>query len=199
RSQAGYFLVLAERDDPRLRGHHERAWFLRLEREHANLRAALRWLLSQDAPAERALALRLAGALGWFWFARGYHAEGRRWLEEALERVPKAAAGAELADPTAAAGDAAARTPALLHVGRILMQQGDVERARAELEEALAMARRRHDHADVAWALTHLGARAVYAREWAEAARLLRAALARSEQLGERYYGGTALYLLGAA
>ena len=28
----------------------------------------------------------MAGALLWFWFARGYLAEGRRWLEEALAR-----------------------------------------------------------------------------------------------------------------
>ena len=62
----------------------------RLEREHDNLRAALRWLLEQEEPAEREAALRLAGALGWFWRLLGYHAESARWLQEALARVPTA-------------------------------------------------------------------------------------------------------------
>jgi len=78
------------------------------------------------------------------------------------------------------------------------MQQGDFERAQAALEEALALAQQR-DPAAVAEALTHLGARAVYAGDWVEGTRLLRAALARCEGLGDAYWSGTALYLLGAA
>jgi non-specific serine/threonine protein kinase len=184
-AHAHYFLALAERADPQLRGPDQRAWFLRLEREQDNLRAALRWLLEQDAPAEREGALRLAGALAWFWWLRGYHAEGLRWLEEALRRVPEAGA--------------AVRTQSLLGVGRILMQRSDYERSQAVLEEALALAQRRQDPAAIAEALTHLGACAVYARDWAKGARLLREALARCEGLGDHYWSGTALYLLGAA
>jgi non-specific serine/threonine protein kinase len=183
-AHASYFLALAERADPQLRGHGQRAWFFRLEREHDNLRAALRWLLDQNGLVERESVLRLAGALAWFWWMRGYHAEGRRWLKEALRRAPEA--------------DVSVRTRALLGAGRILMQQGDYERARAELEEALALARRR-DPATGAEALTHQGACAVYAGDWAEGARLLREALSRSESLGDPYWSGTALYLLGAA
>ena len=33
--------------------------------------------------------MRLAGALFWFWMARGDFVEGRRWLEEALAAAPE--------------------------------------------------------------------------------------------------------------
>lgn len=180
-----YCLALAERADPHLRRRDQRTWFLRLEREQGNLRAALRWLLEQETPEEREAALRLSGALAWFWWVRGYHAEGWNWLEQALRRAPMV--------------DAVVRVRALLGAGRILMQRGDFERSRDLLEEALALAQQREDPAATAEVLTHLGAHAVYAGNWAEGARLLREALARCEDLGDSYWSGTALYLLGAA
>lgn len=78
RAHAHYFLALAESAAPALHGRDQRAWFFRLEREHDNLRAALRWLLDQagsddsDVAAEWEAGLRLAGALGYFWYLRGY-------------------------------------------------------------------------------------------------------------------------------
>ena len=88
RAHASYYLALAEQADPHLRGADQRTWFLRLEREHANLRAALGWLLDQDNRGEREAGLRLAGALGKFWLRRGYNTECRRWLERALAPAP---------------------------------------------------------------------------------------------------------------
>jgi predicted ATPase len=55
-------------------------WVQRLEEEHDNLRAALDSLQDRD-PLHY---LQLAGALGWFWLARSYFAEGARRLEDAL-------------------------------------------------------------------------------------------------------------------
>ena len=52
--------------------------------EHDNLRAALRSALAVEPEA----ALRLATSLWRFWLARGHFAEGRRWLEAALEADP---------------------------------------------------------------------------------------------------------------
>ncbi|HEV2457645.1 MAG TPA: helix-turn-helix domain-containing protein, partial [Ktedonobacterales bacterium] len=87
RAHARYFLALAERADAQLRGLDQRTWFFHLEREHDNLQAALRWLFNQDNPVELEFGLRMSGALGYFWYLRGYHAEGRRFLEEALARA----------------------------------------------------------------------------------------------------------------
>jgi predicted ATPase len=63
------------------------AWYACMEAEMANLRVALRWLLDHS---EGEQALRLAAALGYFWWLRGYHSEGWRWLEEAVKRAPEA-------------------------------------------------------------------------------------------------------------
>src|SRR5262249_54160565 len=51
----------------------------RLETEYDNLRAALEW---SRVRRESDAVLRLAAALGRFWYRRGYWREGRAWLEE---------------------------------------------------------------------------------------------------------------------
>jgi non-specific serine/threonine protein kinase len=192
RAHAHYFLSLAERANPLLRGHDQRAWFVRLEREHDNLRAALRWLLDQDDPVEREAALRLAGALDRFWLLRGYHTEGVRWLEEALHRAPAA-------DLEAAAASTTGRIQALLAAGALLTQLGDFERARAVLEEALALAKRRQNPAARAQALSGLGVRAGLAGDWASGVPLLREALTLWQDLGDPHRIGETHFLLAQA
>ena len=81
RVHAEYFLTLAEEAYPELRGPDQLEWLERLEAEHDNMRAALSWALERK---EVEVALRLGGALWWFWWMRGHNSEGRRWLEEAL-------------------------------------------------------------------------------------------------------------------
>ena len=82
-----YFSGLAEEAGPALSGPRQRAWHDLLEREHDNLRAALRAALDGGDPAT---ALRMGYGLWKFWAVRGHHAEGRRWLEEALNSTPLA-------------------------------------------------------------------------------------------------------------
>ncbi|MFF0968332.1 BTAD domain-containing putative transcriptional regulator [Streptomyces sp. NPDC003703] len=70
-AHAAYFLELAERAEPGLRGAGQLPWLERLAAEHADLDAALRHLTGRD-PAG---ALRLMALLSWFWRLRGLHGE----------------------------------------------------------------------------------------------------------------------------
>ena len=79
---ARWYLALPEG----LRGADSETRLRRLDLEPDNFRAALAWLLDNDAPA----ALRLADLLGDWWLMRGRLVEGRGWLEAALERSQEA-------------------------------------------------------------------------------------------------------------
>jgi Tfp pilus assembly protein PilF len=118
RVHAQYFITLAEVAFPELRGPHQLEWLERLEAEHDNMRAALIWALERK---EVEVALRLGGALGWFWSMRGYHSEGRRWLEAALAMEGR--------------GSPEVRAMALAGAGELAYEQGDLDRAEEAYEE----------------------------------------------------------------
>jgi predicted ATPase/class 3 adenylate cyclase len=81
RRHAEYFLELAERVDFESRTGEQAGLFAQLELENANLRAAVDWARATD---DNELLLRLATALWDFWAIRGYVAEGRSALEDAV-------------------------------------------------------------------------------------------------------------------
>jgi len=64
---------------PRRCGDPNKPWLRRLECEHANLRAALRWSLDRGQ-AETAPALAVSPP--WCWLRRGYFAKGIRFLRQ---------------------------------------------------------------------------------------------------------------------
>ncbi|HEX6608320.1 MAG TPA: AAA family ATPase, partial [Chloroflexia bacterium] len=80
-AHAQYFLRLIEQAERELLGPQHLAWMNRLEDEHDNIRAALRWALDTGAVG---VALRLAGALWLFWWTHVHYREGRQWLEAVL-------------------------------------------------------------------------------------------------------------------
>jgi predicted ATPase len=81
RRHAEFFLDVAANAEVELRGPDQRRWLRRLELEHDNLRAALRWSFSGGDPE---LGLMLAARLGQFWYLHGDLSEGRRWLDLAV-------------------------------------------------------------------------------------------------------------------
>jgi ATP/maltotriose-dependent transcriptional regulator MalT len=197
RAHAHYFLALALRADPHLRGRDQWAWYLRLEREHDNLRAALRWLLDREEPTEREAALRLVGALGWFWLLHGYHTEGGRWVDEALARAP--AAQKEVEGARVDLETAVERIRGLVVAGALLSLRGEIARARSVLEDALTLAERWQDLAGVAQIYTYLGLCSASAGDVAEATRLLHEAERRWEALGDSHGLGLTLVHLAYA
>jgi predicted ATPase/DNA-binding CsgD family transcriptional regulator len=84
-----WHLALAERARPELQGPNQKEWLDRLQADYANIRVALAWEPAYGGDPEHR-GLRLAEALGWFWYVRGYLSEGKRWLENALLSSPSA-------------------------------------------------------------------------------------------------------------
>jgi predicted ATPase/class 3 adenylate cyclase len=81
RPHAEFYCSLAERVDVSSRTGDHAALLAQLDAESANLQAALEW--ARESGDDK-LMLRLATALWGFWATRGYVAEGRLALEEAL-------------------------------------------------------------------------------------------------------------------
>lgn len=76
---------LARRADPLLRGADQGGWLWTLEREHENLRTALRRAVAAGDEHE---ALCLVLSLHWFWHLRGHRADLRTWASAASELGP---------------------------------------------------------------------------------------------------------------
>jgi tetratricopeptide (TPR) repeat protein len=152
-------------------------WLPRLEAEHDNLRAALSWALTSDGT----LAVRLAGALFWFWELRGYLSEGRAWLGRAL------AAGAG-APP-------ALRAKALLAAGDFAEFQQDFRAAEAALTEALGLWHEVGDRRGAARTLRSLGHVAVDQRDFVMATERYTESIALWRELGDEQ--GAAIVRVG--
>jgi predicted ATPase/DNA-binding SARP family transcriptional activator len=135
---AHFCLTWAEAAAPELRGGQQVARLDRLEQEHDNLRAALVWSMTPAGSAE--VGLRLAGALWWFWWVRGYWSEGRVWLERAL----------------AGGAPPSVRAVALLGASWLAREQGDVAQAVALAKESLSLYREVGDTRGTAAALHSL-------------------------------------------
>ncbi len=124
---AAYFLTLAEDAEPWLYGGPAQAgWIRRLDPEHDNLRAAIRWIDSDDRTDSEEFGLRLAGALAWFWYVRGHLREGSGYVDRMLAK--------HNGDPTPA------RLQGLLGLGLMVHRLGNEARAIAVLDEAMPLA-----------------------------------------------------------
>jgi non-specific serine/threonine protein kinase len=136
---AGFFVELAEKAE--LSGSDQAWWLTRLQSEHDNLRAALSWSLGEKWDV--GFGVRLAAALGPFWFARGYLSEGRRWLESAVSQSGRAAPHA--------------RASALTGAGWLATFQDEYGAAKILIEEGLALYRELGDKKGIASSIAYLG------------------------------------------
>jgi predicted ATPase/DNA-binding SARP family transcriptional activator len=140
---AKYFLALAERAEPHVRGGTRGTeWMIRLERDHANLRAALEWCAEDPGRVET--QLRMDSALGWFYFAQGYFREPRRRLSQALG--------------WAGFLDRLVLGRAYTALGYHAIWQGDYRHVLPPLQTGVALLRAQSDPAALSFALTGLGA-----------------------------------------
>ncbi|KWW99080.1 Protein kinase [Carbonactinospora thermoautotrophica] len=147
-------------------GPGQLAWFTRLRQEHANLRAALDFCLTE--PGEAEVALRIAVDLRVYWHATGFLSEGRSWLDRALALAP---------------GVTPARVRALWVDGWLTLIQSGPDHATALLEEAGRVGRRLDDRLVLADTTLASGVAAMYRGDVRLATGLLDDALARYRAL----------------
>lgn len=91
-----YFLAQVEEAEHHLIGHKQVTYWRWLEREMDNIRAALQWASGDEQGASVWLpqpvwsaeeGIRLAAALWWFWFLRGFLNEARSHMRRLLDRA----------------------------------------------------------------------------------------------------------------
>ena len=138
RRHRAWYAALAARQEAFGPGRAE--WIAALDADHENLRAALRFCLSE--PGEAAAGAELACDLWWYWLTHGHITEGRRVLAALLDQLDQAAA---------------VRLRALWVAGYLAQYQGDVPGARELLEAALSAARAAGDVRAEAYASSFLG------------------------------------------
>lgn len=200
RQVAEFYASLVERSEADLEQGRGRQWRARLEAEHENLIAALRWT---EEAGEPDLTIRIAASLTSYWDCT-LPSEGRRWLEPALASpaLPATlrAKGCEAAgvlaalqtdlgpaaqrfeEAAAVSGDATdpvSTMRSLWGAGWVALLRGDYADGAAHFEASVKVARLLDDHAALANGLTGLG-RALAEQGLTEPARLM---LERSRRL----------------
>jgi non-specific serine/threonine protein kinase len=136
-----FFVEFAEEAEPQLFKSDQVSWLNRLEADHENLRAAAAWSLKRKAGTA---ALRLVGALSWFWSTHGHYREARELSWQILSSP-------------IAMERTAARAKALSIAGLVQWVLGREADMRSLLEEALDIATEIGDKPIIAWSRVFLG------------------------------------------
>ena len=181
-AHAAYFLVLAETSEAGLTSPDPLPTMAALEREIANLRSTLRFLLDQGAVE---MALRIASALAWFWTEPRFLPEGQRWLSALLN------------DPAARAVPNDLRVRALIAAGDLAIWQSELDQAAALQGEALELLRGTGDDRKLVAVLRSLANVAMERGDFARADALLAESIDSAERAGSRWDVAASANLLG--
>ncbi|MFI7698136.1 BTAD domain-containing putative transcriptional regulator [Nonomuraea sp. NPDC049480] len=169
-----YYIGLAERARPHLHGPAQREWLRRLDDEVLNLRAVTG-------------SRRLADALVWYWYLRGRHTEGHRYLaavspgsayEVGFAILTRAPHGGVKAFP-----DARSRW----FLAHAYLHRGDVAAAGPLLDEALAEFRALDDRWGAGAALAAQAKLVIFQGDFPAAERSGTESLAIFDRLGDRW------------
>jgi tetratricopeptide (TPR) repeat protein len=217
---ADYFLALAVRAEPELRGRQQQQWHARLLEDEGNFRAGLTWAL-EDGRSE--VALRLAGALWMFWRWAGLFAEGRGWLDAALNRgkdcplevrcqgfwgagwlafhagdyARTRELGEEMLQLLSGRDDALHRRNALTLVGNAALAEGQNDAAVAAYGKALSACSELDSRWHLATSQLNLGTAELQAGRQTEAREFFEQALRIYGDLGDQHFTAKVLVQLG--
>jgi predicted ATPase len=195
REHAEYFRGLVKEGAPHLTSAERKEWFTALEAEYGNLRAVLLRSLRGDVDVQTGLGI--AGNLFWFWNLKGHFGEGRQMLESFLRRPEAAEQSEDQARLLYGDGGLAFLQGDYLHARQQLTasarhwravsgQRGlafalvvlamvrrelddQLDQARTEVEESVAIFRQLDDHWGLALALNDAGNILVGQRQYGEA------------------------------
>lgn len=217
---AFYYCSLLERAAPEMRGGQIHSWLEELQREHANIRIALAWLLATE---QYGLAGQLCVHMRRFWWSQGHLSEGLSWLERlepAIGTLPVSLqaqywytrgmlasgrsdhasaerwfrAGIDLAH---AANDLWVIGACANGLGVILAEQEHYAEAQSFLEEGLRVDEQLGERNDMAMSLSSLAGLHYHQANYDEAARLFEASLAIHRELGDIHSVALTLNNLG--
>lgn len=207
-----WFAALAAEAAPRLRSVDQQSWMRKLDADRENMRRALDEADLDPASAER--ALRLAGALTWYWYVRGEFTEGRRFLRRALERSDPRSETSDRARALNGAATLAHRqrdiatagtlyeeslrifkglglvgwtAASVVNLGNVLASIGDEHGAREMLEQGIALHREIGNTHEIAVALGNLGCLEQKRDDFAKASQLFSESLVLFRELGDRH------------
>lgn len=186
-AHAASFLAFAEEAERQLKGPTQAQWYRRLEVEHGNLRAALRWAVdAQDS----AIGLRLGAALWRFWQYGGHLSEGWNWLEVLLA-LPGTGGDTTPSDV------APIRATILVGAGVLAQRLGHFTRAEELLTQGLDLRRSLGNTWGVASALNNLGGLAFEQEHYARARQLWQESLTSFRAVGDSWASALLLNNLG--
>jgi predicted ATPase len=179
---ASYFRAIAEEAAVTRLGVRYPGDVARVRLEHANMSAALHWLLDEGMLEQ---GLGLCQALSGFWLAQGFLREGEEWLARFLAH-PEAVSSHALAEG--------------LHAwGRLAEYAGAMDRARERFERSRSTSLEHRDATVLARALCGLGDVALHHGSYGEALDLFRQALDAAHAADSAQETAQALLCLGHA
>ncbi len=191
-------------------------WVERLDRETANLRSAMGWSLDNEAET----AARLGWALRPYWWLRGSHDEGRRWMEEALThelppnlrgRAANVAAAmtymqgdfeaaerycAESLEVALQAADTPLEGYSWMGLGLVALSGEDFETAVSCMEKALPLFQRSEELTSISTTHVWLGTALLAQNDQERAVSMFEEGLALARRMGDRTAAYVALYNL---
>jgi DNA-binding CsgD family transcriptional regulator len=135
---ARYFASFAESTAAALQGATQAEAVRRLEGDEDNIGHALRWTISTRHPDAVDSAMRIAGALGWYWFLHGYPLDAREWFDALLSSTDDVGTGRHGVDEHGMA----LRAKALNAAGFRATDHAEYRAAKAFHERALGIWRR---------------------------------------------------------
>ncbi len=176
-----YYRALAGRIETAVLGMEQRRWLEYIVAEQPNIRVALSTSLESDDPMLYQDALHICVALWWAWWACGYGAEARSWIEQTLNVAP---------------GETAAYARGWYAAGALAIFAGDVVSGTPHLERSLALSHTNGGRSSEAHALIFIAMITALGGDPPEGVRLIEQSITLFRAGGAADYWGLGLALM---